>query len=257
MEELARARLEAQQRLQEEAAQRETMRQEFTRQLVWAQEEERRHIARELHDEIGQAITALRWELTALEQALPERPPHGDIRFRIQRLYQITDQTLENLRRMVNRLRPAALDHLGLIPALITYADECSARYPFSVEVEIQGPRRRFPERVETTLYRVAQEAITNVARHARATRVHLTLATQDHQACLTVADDGVGIDLETVRQTDDLRKEGCGLTGIRERVQLMGGHAEIRSAPGAGTVLTVCLPLEEEADEHPSSAGG
>ena len=258
MEELTRARLKAQKRLNEEAARREAMRQEFTRQLVWAQEEERRYIARELHDEIGQACTALRWELTALEQALPEKPPHGEIRARIQRLYEITDRTMENLHRMVNRLRPAALDHLGLIPALITYADECSARYPFAVEVEILGRRRRFPERVETALYRVAQEAITNVARHARATRVHLTLATQDHQVCLTVTDDGVGIDLETVRQTDDLRREGCGLTGIRERVQLMGGHAEIRSAPGAGTVLTVCLPLEEESDEpHPSSAGG
>jgi signal transduction histidine kinase len=164
---------------------------------------------------------------------------------------------MENLYRMVNRLRPAALDRLGLIPALITYADECSARYPFVVEVEIQGPRRRFPERVETVLYRVAQEAITNVARHARATRVRLTLAAQDHQVCLTVADNGVGIDPETVQQTDDFWKGGRGLTGIRERVQLMGGRAEICSTPGAGTVLTVCLPLEEESDEHPSSAGG
>jgi two-component system sensor histidine kinase UhpB len=110
---------------------------------------------------------------------------------------------------------------------------------------------------VETVLYRVAQEAITNVARHARATRVRLTLAAQDHQVCLTVADDGVGIDPETVQQTDDVRKGGWGLTGIRERAQLMGGQVEIRSAPGAGTVLTVCLPLEEESDEHPSSAGG
>jgi signal transduction histidine kinase len=257
MEELTRARLEAQQRLQEEAAQRETMRQEFTRRLVWAQEEERRYIARELHDEIGQACTALRWELTALEQTLPEEPPHREIRARIQHLHEITDRAMENLYRMVNRLRPAALDRLGLIPALITYADECSARYPFVVEVEILGPRRRFPERVETVLYRVAQEAITNVARHARATRVRLTLAAQDHQVCLTVADDGVGIDPETVQQADGFRKGGGGLTGIRERVQLMGGRAEICSTPGAGTVLTVCLPLEEESDEHPSSAGG
>jgi len=257
MEELTRARLEAQQRLSEEAAQQEALRQEFTRRLVWAQEEERRYIARELHDEIGQACTALRWELAALEQTLPEEPPHREIRARIQHLHEITDRAMENLYRMVNRLRPAALDRLGLIPALITYADECSARYPFVVEVEIQGPRRRFPERVETVLYRVAQEAITNVARHARATRVRLTLAAQDHQVCLTVADNGVGIDPETVQQTDDFWKGGRGLTGIRERVQLMGGRAEICSTPGAGTVLTVCLPLEEESDEHPSSAGG
>jgi signal transduction histidine kinase len=132
-------------------------------------------------------------ELTALEQALPEQPPHREIRARIHHLHEITDRAMENLYRMVNHLRPAALDRLGLIPALITYADECSARYPFAVEVEIQGPRRRFPERVETVLYRVAQEAITNVARHARATRVRLTLAAQDHQVCLTVADDGDG----------------------------------------------------------------
>ncbi len=258
MQELVRAREEAQKRLDEEAAQREALRQEFTRQLVWTQEEERRFIARELHDEIGQAITALRWELTALEQALPERPPHGEIRNHIHRLYEITDQTMENLRRMVNRLRPAALDRLGLIPALVTYADECSARYPFTVDVEIIGPRQRFPERVETTLYRIAQEAITNVARHAQATHVRLSLTVQDSRVCLTIADDGVGIDLEAAQNTGSGQQPKHGLAGIRESAQLMGGQVEIRSAPGAGTALTVCLPLEEEPDEpHSPSAGG
>ncbi|MGB9775837.1 MAG: LuxR C-terminal-related transcriptional regulator [Anaerolineae bacterium] len=152
---------------------------------------------------VGQTFTALRWELIALEQALPDRPPHGEIRTHIHRLYKVTDRAMENLRRMVHRLRPAALE-LGLIPALITYADECSARYPFTVDVEIVGPRRCFPEEVEVTLYRIAQEAVTNVARHAQATRVRLTLETADHQVCLTVADDGVGIDGEAIRRTDE-----------------------------------------------------
>jgi signal transduction histidine kinase len=261
IEELNQARLEAQQRLAKEIAEREALRRELLRQAVWAQEEERRHIARELHDEAGQALTALHWELTALEEALPAHHPHDEIRERIEALRQLTERVMEDLRQLTTRLRPAVLDELGLVAALISYADECSARYPFTVDVEVTGPRRRLPSEIETTLYRIAQEALTNVAKHARASRAHIHLHFGDSEVRLTVSDDGVGMDVEQAQRAAACGK-GWGLAGICERVQLVGGQLDLRSSPGSGTDLTVQVPIppttgKESHESDPTAAGG
>ncbi len=264
IEELNRARLEAQRRLTEEIAQREALRQALLRQAVEAQEEERRHIARELHDEAGQALTALRWELAALEEALPKRQDHHDeIRKRVVTLRELTERVMEDLRQLTARLRPAVLDELGLVAALITYADDCSSRYPFAVEVEVTGHRRRLPSEIETALYRIAQEALTNVAKHAQARHAWVRLHIGEEEVRLTVSDDGVGMDVEEAQRAAACGK-GWGLAGICERVQLIGGKLDLRSAPGEGTdvIVQVPIPPSEAEEEHrhepdPVAAGG
>jgi len=260
MEELNRARLEAQRRLAEEMAERQTLRRELLRRAVWAQEEERRHIARELHDEAGQALTALRWELTALEEALPEH--HTEVKERIESLRQLTEQVMEDLHQLTARLRPAVLDELGLVAALISYADDCSARFPFTVDVEVTGRRRRLPPEIETTLYRIAQEALTNVAKHAQATHARIRLHLDEEKVHLSISDDGRGMDVKMAQRAAACGK-GWGLAGICERVQLVGGHLDLRSSPGAGTDLAVQVPIpptpvaEEETREPNSTAVG
>jgi signal transduction histidine kinase len=247
LDKLHQARAEAQQQLADEMTQREQLRRELLRQTVLAQEEERQHIARELHDEASQAMTAISWKLATVEQALPDSHStgHGAVRKHIGELRQLTQQVMNNLRQLTRRLRPSVLDELGLVPALIAHADECSARFPFVVDVEVTGQRRRLPSEIETALYRITQEAITNVAKHAQAVHANVRLHFDDErQVALTVSDDGVGMDVENAMRAAE--GKGWGVAGIRERVQLVAGSLDIRSTPGGGTTLDVRVPIEE-----------
>jgi signal transduction histidine kinase len=252
LEELSQARAEAQRRLNEEVAEQERLRGELLRQTVLAQEEERRHIARELHDETSQAMTALSWKLAAVEQALPDShgEGHNEVHGRIKDLRHLTEQVMNNLRQLTARLRPAVLDELGLVPALITYGDECSAHFPFTVNVQVTGARRRLPTEVETTLYRIAQEAITNVAKHAQANQAAIQLHFDEQEVALSIRDDGVGMDVETARRAAACGK-GWGLAGIYERVRAVEGNVDIRSSPGAGTHLSVRVPAPQLGDKE------
>jgi signal transduction histidine kinase len=258
MDQLNQARAEAQQRLDEERTRQEEIRRQLLHQIVLAQEEERQHIARDLHDEASQAMTALSWKLAALEQALPNShgKDHNGVHQRIQDLRLLTRQVMDNLRQLTTRLRPAVLDELGLVPALIAHADDCSSRYPFTVDVDVTGQRRRLPTEIETTLYRIAQEALTNVAKHARATQADVLLHFDHQEITLTITDDGIGMDVETAQGAAACGK-GWGLAGICERVELVEGTLEIESSPGAGTELSVWAPapplpyLNEESKEE------
>jgi len=241
MNELNQARVEAQRRLDEERAEQDRLRRELLRQTVLAQEEERRHVARELHDEAGQALTTISWGLAAVEEALPDHPDEAVERTR--ELRQLVDQVMNNLRQLTVRLRPAVLDELGLVAALTTYADDCSARFPFMVDVDVTGQRRRLPSEIETTLYRITQEALTNVARHAQATHVLIQLHFDEQEVTLKISDNGVGMDLEIARHAA-IAGKGWGLAGIHERVQLVKGRMDIRSSPGTGTELSVWIPV-------------
>jgi signal transduction histidine kinase len=245
LEELTQARLDAQRRLTEQMAAGEALRREILHQTVQAQEEERRYIARELHDEAGQALTAIAYELAALEADLPPTSPehHDVVRERTTALRYLTQEVISNLRRLTNRLRPTSLDELGLAPALISYADECSDRFPFRVEVEIDGRRRRLPPEVETTLYRMSQEALTNVARHARASHVRIQLRFGEGKVFLGIADDGIGMRTQSAARTTGLSR-GWGLAGIRERIELLAGDLDVRSSPGEGTELVAAIPV-------------
>jgi signal transduction histidine kinase len=244
MQELDRARAEAQQRLNRQMAEREALQRQLFRQVVWAEEEERRHIARELHDEAGQALAALSWGLSTVEDTLSEDPERAHQQ--IEDLQRLTEDVGTELRQLTARLRPTVLDELGLVAALFTYADECSARFPFAMDVDVAGRRRRLPSETETTLYRTAQEAITNVVKHAQASHVSIQLAFVDHEVTLAVIDDGAGMDVDIAKQAA-LDGKGFGLAGIRERVQLVGGDLEIESVPGTGTRLSIRVPLSED----------
>jgi signal transduction histidine kinase len=150
------------------------------------------------------------------------------------------------------------LDELGLVPALIAYADECSGVYPFDVEVTVVGARRRLPSEVETTLYRIVQEALTNVARHAHAEQADVALCFEADRVRIEVHDDGVGMDVDTAQRAAACGM-GWGLAGICERVDLVGGSLDLRSTLGAGTQLSVRVPLVgEEGDRgaNPIAAG-
>ncbi len=245
VEKLDQSRAEVQQQLNEEMMAQEKLRRELLRQTVLAQEEERKHIARELHDEASQAMTAISWKLAAVEQVLPNSHSegHAEISRRIEDLRQLIEQVMGDLRQLTSRLRPAVLDELGLVPALIAHADDCSDNFSIPVDVEVTGKRQRLSSETETALYRITQEALTNVAKHAQATHVSIQLDFGEREVALNVSDNGVGMDVE-VAQRAAAQGKGWGLAGINERVRLVGGNLEIHSAPGEGAVLSVWVPI-------------
>jgi two-component system sensor histidine kinase DegS len=168
---------------------------------------------------------------------------------------------MTELRQITTRLKPAVLDELGLVAALITYADNCSDRFPFDVRAEVTGQRRRLPSKVEVTLYRVTQEAITNTAKHAQASHITIQLHFDRQEVTLSVSDDGTGMNVETARQAA-LNRKGWGLAGIRERIESVNGHLDIHSTPGAGTQISARVPVpmakkEEAYESDPIASGG
>jgi signal transduction histidine kinase len=229
-------------------AQRRQLQRDLLHRTVQAQEEERRYIARELHDETAQTLTALSLGLAGVEEVVEKDPAaaHGHL----QVLRGLVDDIMERVNQLTTRLRPTMLDDLGLIPALITYADTLDRRLPFSVNVEVTGQRRRLSSELETTLYRIAQESLTNVARHARATQAWVHLHLGPREATLKVADDGIGMSAERAEQAV-AEGEGWGLAGIHERAALLGGDVMVRSEPGAGTEIEARIPIPESAPQE------
>lgn len=232
----------------------------LTSKLTEVQESERRQLARELHDEMGQALTAIRMDLAAVESALPDATPAA-VRERLAEASHLTEQTLEQIRELSLDLRPPMLDDLGLVPTLRWYLKRYTQRSNIQAGLTVRGQERRLTPAVETALYRVVQEALTNVARHAKATGVHLRLEYAPRSILLQVEDDGCGFDVDAVL----LREVGSmGLLSMRERVTLLGGAfsvqstAESAAAPssGTGTEITIEIPLEGGHDNHPRPAG-
>jgi signal transduction histidine kinase len=246
----------AQREAQEAVARRDALRGELLRRSVTTQEEERRRIARELHDEIGQMLTGLATGLRGVQQSLIGDPDRA--RLQLRQLEGMTVKAIGELGRLVADLRPSLLDDMGLHAALSWYVDEVNRRGLTQVELAIAGPPSRLPSEVEITLFRITQESLANVIRHARASRARVELAYGNGLARLLVSDDGVGFDPDTVLEGET--RSGWGLVGIRERVQLAGGDCHIESAPGEGTTLTVEIPLlvakEREDDAHQTDAG-
>jgi signal transduction histidine kinase len=207
---------------------------------VAAQEEERGRIARELHDEIGQTLTGLATGLRGVQQSLSHDPERA--RLQLGQLEGMTVKAIGELSRMVADLRPSLLDDMGLHAALSWYTDEVNRRGSTRVELEIEGPAARMSHEIETTLFRIAQESLNNVIRHAGAKQAQVRLAYDNGNARLQISDDGVGFD--PTRVLDGDAQSGWGLVGIRERVQLAGGECRIESALGKGTTVTVEIPL-------------
>jgi two-component system sensor histidine kinase UhpB len=199
-----------------------------------AQEEERRRISRELHDDTAQTLTSLLLYAKALEQG--DAP--ADVREALAELREEVARSLEGVRRMARELRPSALDDLGLVAALDGYTHELARRSGLGIGFE-SACGGRLPPHVELVLYRIAQEALTNAAKHARAARVRVALVREPGAVTLTVHDDGRGFDPRVIDPG-----HGVGLFSMRERAELAGGSLHLSSAPGRGTTVSVRVPL-------------
>ena len=211
----------------------------LSQQLVSSQEQERKSLSRELHDEIGQLLTALRMELGHMERARTsqgaEADPHLD------QAKKLAESTLRTTRDIAMGLRPAMLDVLGLGPALEWQTREFSRRYNTPIRLEVDGDLRDVPEPHRTYLYRIVQEGLTNCARHAQANNIHVKLEDASGKLAVLVEDDGVGFD------PHNGVAYGLGLLGITERVRELSGQVAIDSTPGKGTRISVVLPLQRE----------
>ena len=249
-------------RLYAEVQRKERVRGRLFKRALAAQEDERKRIARELHDEISQSLTALLYEA---EGGL-ETDEHPENRQRLQSICDLTQRALDNIHNLIFDLRPSMLDQLGLIPALRWLAETRLQSKGIRVNVDANSEAspldnemdfKRLSPEIETALYRVVQEAINNIARHAAARNVEIKLELQNNTATVDIFDDGIGFDLaelgmETSEEVegngtfpaDDMR--GLGIIGMQERIELLGGVMDIHTAPGSGTQIHVRVPVQE-----------
>ena len=204
------------------------------RRVVEAQESERSRLARELHDETGQALTSILLGLKPLEEALADQPS----RAALAELREQVVSALQDVRRLAVELRPAVLDDFGLVPALERLIDSFAEQMDVRVDFRSALGEARLPTEVETTLYRVVQESLTNIVKHAGAHNVSVSLAGRGSAVAAVIEDDGAGFDLRRVRE------DGIGLLGMRERLALVDGRLEVESRPGAGTTIVAEVPV-------------
>ena len=229
-------RLEARAHAQyEEVVEARRQLEELSARLVQAHEDERRVLSRELHDEVGQALSAVLVELRNLS-AESAMQTDEQSRGHVETVKSLVENSVRVVRNMALLLRPPMLDDLGLVPALQWQAREVSKRTSMEVSVAAELVSDDLPDEYKTCIYRVVQEALHNCSRHARATRVRIRVQQEPSRLSLSIQDDGQGFD---VRQT-----KGLGLLGIEERVARLGGKCEIHSAPGSGTILAIELPF-------------
>ncbi len=214
------------------------MRQELMRHTVIAQEEERARIARELHDETSQILTGFKLHLAMLGN-IPQNNDKSHEHINI--LKDMSKQITESLFRMVHDLRPPQLDDLGLPSALHYLVDDINQRYRMKVNIEIYETPVRVNDLVETVIFRIAQEALINVARHAKTRKAEVILKFLPASLELSISDNGVGFD----PNIKPVKPHGWGLAGMRERAVSVGGELLVESSPGKGTLVRVIIPLK------------
>jgi two-component system, NarL family, sensor histidine kinase UhpB len=219
--------------------------------LLSIQEEERRRISREIHDELGQLLTALRLDLGWLSQKLDDQP--GPLRAKLESMAELVDTSVESVQSIASNLRPALLDDLGLVAAIEWQVKEFQGRTGLVCRLAIGSPNLRLDGELSTTVFRVVQEALTNIARHSGARRVEIKMRAVAHCLVLIVRDDGRGI-----RKAEAEGATALGLVGMRERVLHRGGVLRIKGMPGKGTLLRVELPLQggPPGDQEPAEPG-
>jgi signal transduction histidine kinase len=220
---------------EQERAEREQLRSQLLEKVIAAQEDERRRIARELHDETGQALTSLMVRL----QMMNQQCPLPEIKSQIEELRQLTAQTLEDVHNLSVELRPSVLDDLGLTAALERYIQEYGRRTAVDVDLVVLGLEDRLPPPVETALYRIVQESLTNIARHAQAETASVLLERRRDRVRVIIEDDGRGFDPRLVSNGERL-----GLYGMRERAELLNGQLTIESTIGQGATIYIEVPL-------------
>lgn len=223
---------------------KEAARTALLQKLLMAQEEERQHISRELHDQIGQELTGL---LVGLGAAASDPAQYPE---RLVMLRDLAARTLDSVRHLSRDLRPAVLDDMGLVPALRRHVEDFQAIHGIETTLQVVGDEgRRLPPELEITIYRVVQEALTNVARHSGAEHASVVLNLHGPQVGAIVEDDGRGF-------RPDRRRPGLGLEGMRERAALVGGSITIETCPGGGTTIYFKAPLKEETQHADSDRG-
>jgi two-component system sensor histidine kinase UhpB len=228
----------------------------YLSQIIDAQENERRRISRELHDEIGQALYAIKFNLEMIDKDLPQQ--HSVLRGRLEEAKSLSSQTLASMRQLSLDLRPTMLDELGLIPTLRWYIQNFSNRLGIGSNFETVGLEEKLSPEIETAFYRIVQEALNNIAKHAQADRVEVSLMERDSRIYASIQDNGRGFDLDEVVHPESPER-GFGIVGIQERVSLLGGRMEIQSRPGFGTLISVEIPYERVKngeEENTSSVG-
>lgn len=212
--------------------------------VIKAQEEERKRIARELHDETSQSLTGLVIGIRMVQEIVPNDMP--EIIERLGNINDLAHATLNEVHTMAIRLRPSVLDDLGLAAALRSYSKEFSEITGIKVEMQLLGMSQRLTPELETVLYRVVQEALTNVARHSGAANCRITLKRRERTINGVIEDDGKGFDSQTVMMSDE-KGRGLGLHGMKERIELVGGSLEFDSRPNDGTSIFIEVPLKNE----------
>ncbi|HSQ38692.1 MAG TPA: histidine kinase [Anaerolineales bacterium] len=224
--------------LQIKLIEKETARQVLLESLVQAQEEERSRLARELHDGAGQTLTSLLVRLKAMEK----KSPPQELQVELVNMQGIVSETIEQVRELAYHLRPVVLDEFGLPRALEALAQEMTKGADIAVTTMFDVQDFKIPSEIEVVLYRVAQEGLTNILRHSKATQVRLSLSIENTNLKMSMEDDGVGFDPARNYPRDNQRH--LGLISMRERAEILGGSLEVYTAPGQGTTVDVSIPL-------------
>jgi signal transduction histidine kinase len=249
----------------EESQQREIMRGELFRRVVAAQEAERQRIARDLHDETGQSLTAIGMGLRGLSGKLGGR--NKDALITLHKLETLTADSLKELQRLMTDLRPSHLDDLGLSAALRWYATKIQEHSPLHIRVDIHGEECDLDDAVKITIFRIIQESLNNIIKHARATHVNIHVYYEEKNVRISIFDNGIGFDRGQVQQRRTSRPS-LGLAGMEERAALLGGSVNLQSRPGYGTEVEALIPyrrstteihqgMQEVKDDHSSIISG
>ncbi len=230
-------------RLYAELQSKEQARGELLHRVISIQEDERMRIARELHDETSQSLTALKVGLDTVQIALNHDVQESYSHLR--NCHTIADTLLKNIRRLTGDLRPTLLDDLGLVPAIAWYGEQRLKPLGITLQMDTKGLKGRLPPSVETALFRIVQESMTNIVRHAQASLVNVQLTRQEGWVLLQVSDNGRGFEPQML-QSSHPHGQGLGLRGMQERAVILGGEFQLETAPGKGTTIKVRVPLPE-----------
>jgi len=225
----------------------------YLSQIIEAQENERKRISRELHDEIGQALTAIKFNLDMIDKELPQN--FSFARGRLVEAKSLSNQTLTAMRQLSMDLRPTMLDDLGLIPTLRWYIQNFSSRLNIYSDFKAIGFEEKLPPQIETAFYRIIQEALNNIAKHSAANRIEISLERRDSMISASIVDNGKGFDLHKVLHPESPER-GFGIIGMQERVSLLGGHIDFQSRPGFGTHIHIEVPYQKRSGDDEKDTG-
>lgn len=212
----------------------------MTSLVMEAQENERKRVSRELHDGVGQLLYSILMMLKFFKKSVKDEKMINEL----ENIERITDDTMEEVKNIAHQLRPSSLDDLGFIPAIRSHIEQYRQTFQIDVELKIEGYQKRLHPDIETALFRICQEALNNAAKYSKASSIEVSIVIVNHEVQLTIEDNGVGFNLQDVRER---ASQGLGLYGIKERATLIDGQAEIFSTENVGTKIYIRVPIEDK----------